>query len=1160
MSEFEDQEVSRLPAKANEIFRNLAGRLKGFRLLEGLHGPDSTILFSALFRQSPAPCLWLCLNNRQAEKIAENLRFFLPEGNEDQVLVLPGSEANPYRGLSPHPEIAAKRALALWRLLKKHPGFIITTLASILTRLPSPADFQSHCIPLEVGRFLPLNHLIQGLRDAGYVREDPVSEMGEYSVRGGIVDIFSSAHENPVRIEFFGDQIESMREFDPSTQRSIGLIPSCQVVPMREMILSKREITRWHKEAPEHWNEVRFAEALQEKFQFTEKHELFNGFEYVFPLVVDTEHHLLEFLPGSQDLRVVIPDGQTFLEELDRLSSNQQEAFQEQHAKGELVLPPQRLFFGKKWLEEVLKERQAVFIEQLSDKSHEVCRFDFQVERKYKGRIQDILTDLSRWRDSHERVVFVMSSQGMAERVAHLLEEYGVVSHLVQRGIDEALAHPLSVMQGKLSEGFYSPSLGLHILTQENIFEESQLRVARKPAHPEIAAQFLSDFRDLKKGDYVVHIDHGIGVFCGLERIGVGEEFKEFVVLSYRNSAKLYVPIDRLVLIQKYSGVGGTAPKIDRLGGASWEKTKRHIKKSMRDLAEDLLKLYARREMEKGYAFSTDDSLSKEFEEAFEYEETPDQLAAIQNVKQDMEEERPMDRLICGDVGYGKTEVAMRAAFKAVNDSKQVAFLAPTTVLAFQHYNTFRERCQGFPVSIELLSRFRSRAQLTDVLRRTSLGLVDILIGTHRLLSKDVNFKDLGLIVVDEEQRFGVTQKERLKQLRTKVDVLALSATPIPRSLNMSLIGLRDLSIIETPPRDRLAIQTVVVKFGRNIIRSAIDLELKREGQVFFVHNSVETIYSIATMIQEIMPQARVAVAHGQMREGQLERVMIDFLNYRYDVLVATTIIENGLDISRANTLIVDRSDRFGLAQLYQLRGRVGRSSRRAYAYFMIPSHEILSQDASKRLAAIKEFSELGSGFRIAAMDLEIRGAGNLLGSEQHGHMDSVGFELYTKLLEQAIRELRGEEVREEVQTNIDLRMDIQIPEHYIDDSNLRLWLYKRVSSAPDHSELESLKEEVADRFGKYPNSVSNLFGYAGLRLRAEQLKILSLERKGSRIFLKLREDTPVSREHVIDLVSRNGRLGLTPKGTMSAEIPSTLPDEVFQNVHTLLDEVAVLE
>ena len=995
----------------------------------------------------------------------------------------------------------------------------------------------------------------------GYVGEDPVSELGEYSVRGGIVDIFSPAYENPVRIEFFGDQIESMREFDPSTQRSIGLIPSSEVVPMREMILTEHEIARWHQEAPEHWNEVRFADALQEKFQFTENRELFNGFEYVFPLVIDNAHHLLEFLPNSQDLRIVVPEADNFLGELAKFWSSQQEAFQEQHANGELVLPPEQLFFDKQWMGAVLEENKAFFIEQLSQKPHAVCRFDFQVERRYKSRIQDLLSDLGRWRTADERVVFVMGSRGMTERVAHLLEEYGVAVHLVEKGIDEALSHPLSVMQGKLSDGFYSPSLGLHILTQENIFEESQLKVAaRKPAHLEIAARFLSDFRDLKEGDYVVHIDHGVGIFRGLERIGVEEEVNEFVVIAYRKGAKLYVPIDRLGLIQKYSGAGEATPQIDKLGGVSWEKTKQRIKKSMQHLAEDLLKLYARRELATGHSFSADDSLSREFEEAFEYEETPDQLAAIQDVKRDMESQRPMDRLICGDVGYGKTEVAMRGAFKSVNDSKQVAVLAPTTVLAFQHYNTFRERCQGFPVTIEMISRFQNREKQADILQRTSLGLVDMLIGTHRLLSQDVHFQDLGLIVVDEEQRFGVTQKERLKQFRTEVDVLALSATPIPRTLNMSLIGVRDLSIIETPPKDRLAIQTVVVKFNRNIIRSAIDLELKREGQVFFVHNSVETIYSMANMIQEVMPEARVAVAHGQMREGQLEKVMVDFLNYRSDVLVSTTIIENGLDIPRANTLIVHRSDRFGLAQLYQLRGRVGRSNRRAYAYFMIPSPETLTPEAGKRLAAIKEFSELGAGFRIAALDLEIRGAGNLLGAEQHGHIGAVGFELYMKLLEQTIKELKGEEVPAEIETNIDLCMNVQIPEHYIDDSTLRLWLYKRVSSASDKSALENLKGEVVDRFGKYPNSVSNLFEYARLRLRAQRLKILVLERKGSRVFFKFREDTPVSREHVIDLVRRNGHLCLTPEGIMSAELSSTLPSEVFQHVHTLLDEVAVLE
>ena len=1160
MTESEAQEKSKFPRTATQISRSLAERLQGFSILEGLHGSDCAFLFASLFRQSPTPSLWLCLNNRQAEKIAEDLRFFLPEGSKDQVLVIPGSEADPYRGLSPHPEIAAKRAVALWRLQQKDPGFIVTTLASILTRLPSPAQYLSHCAHLEVGSFLPLDHLVEGLGKMGYVREDPVSEVGEYSIRGGIVDVFSPAYENPARIEFFGDQIESMRDFDPSTQRSIGLISSCQVVPMREMILSETEIARWHKEAPEHWNEVRFADALQEKCQFTENRELFNGFEFVFPLVMDNQHHLLEFLTEPLDLHIVLPEADEFLGELEKFCSRQQKAFQEQQANGELVLPPEQLFFDKNWMDGVLRNRQAFFIKQLSDMPHTACRFDFQLERTYKSRIQDLLSDLSRWRDADERVVLVMGSRGMTERVAHLLAEYGVQVHLVEKGLDEALSHPLSVIQGKLSNGFYSPNLGLHILTQENIFQESQLKAARKPVHLEIATQFLSDFRDLKEGDYVVHIDHGIGIFQGLERIGVGKELKEFVVLVYRKGAKLYVPIDRLGLIQKYSGAGGAKPQIDLLGGVSWGKTKQRIKKSMRHMAEDLLKLYARRDMAKGHAFSADDSLSREFEEAFEFEETPDQLAAIQDVSRDMEAIRPMDRLICGDVGYGKTEVAMRGAFKAVNDSKQVAVLAPTTVLAFQHYNSFRERCQGFPVTVEMVSRFQSRVEQTEILRRTSLGLVDILIGTHRLLSKDVHFQDLGLIVVDEEQRFGVAQKERLKQLKTEVDVLALSATPIPRTLNMSLIGLRDLSIIETPPLDRLAIQTVVVRFNKNIIRTAIDLEMKRDGQVFFVHNSVETIYSIATMIQETVPEARVAVAHGQMREGQLQKVMVDFLNYRYDVLVSTTIIENGLDIPRANTLIVNRCDQFGLAQLYQLRGRVGRSNRRAYAFLMTPSPETLTPEAGKRLAAIKEFSELGAGFRIAALDLEIRGAGNLLGSEQHGHIGAVGLELYTKLLEQTIRELRGEEVPEEVQTKLDLRMDVQIPEHYIDDSTLRLWLYKRVSSAPDNSALENLKGEVVDRFGKYPKSVSNLFEYARLRLRAQLLKIFVLERKGSRVLLKFREDTPVSREHVIDLVRRSGELSLTPEGNMSAEISSTLPSEVFRYVDTLLDEVSVLE
>ena len=1108
----------------------------------------------------------MCRNNREAERIVRNLTFFLPQDQAELVLNIPGIEANPYCGLSPHPEIAAKRALGLWKLLRGHRGFTVTTVTSLVTRTLAPADFLNYCIPLEVGNFLPLGHLLDRLWEIGYVRDDAVSEVGEFANRGGIVDIFSPDQRYPVRIEFFGDEIESIRQFDPGTQRSTQLIPTCEIVPIRETILTEQDIERWQGEAVRHWNHVRFSETLTEKLQFTEKRELFNGFEYSFPLVTDNDHSVLEFFPSGQEMRIVIPHPDQLLEQLGQLHSRLGGEFEKQHAAGELVLPPERFFFQTEWMRDQLKGDRlnggrVFYLEQVTERAGFAESFDFQPERKYKGRIQDILSDLKKWLVANERAVFVMASRGMAERLIDIFREYGVGAHFSEGSIEDALNHPLSVLSGKLSEGFYSAGLRLHVLTQEDVFEESQ----PKPPPPKSGGRragerFLSNFRDLQRGDYVVHMDHGIGVFAGLTRIGVQDEIREFVELVYRDDDKVYVPVNRLDLVQKYSSVGEAKPRIDRLGGVSWERTKSRVKKSMHHLAQDLLKLYARREIAQGYAFSPDDFMSREFEETFEYEETPDQLAAIEDVRQDMESDFPMDRLICGDVGYGKTEVAMRATLKVVKDSKQVGLLAPTTVLAFQHYRTFKDRFRGFPVQIEMISRLQSRQDQKDILARTSMGLVDLLIGTHRLLSKDVKFRDLGLIVVDEEQRFGVAQKEKLKQLKTQVAVLALSATPIPRTLNMSLIGLRDLSFIETPPKDRLAIQTVVVKFSRNIIRSAIDLELKRAGQVLFVHNSIETIHSVARMVQEVVPDARVAFAHGKMRARELEKVMIDFLSYQYDVLVSTTIIENGLDIPRANTLIVNRADRFGLAQLYQLRGRVGRASRRAYAYFLTPLEETLSGDARKRLEAIKEFSDLGAGFRLAALDLEIRGAGNLLGSEQHGQINAIGFELYTKLLEQTIRQLKGEATAPDVQTNIDLCLDIQVPEHYISDSNLRLWLYKRIALAPDEASLGNLREEVIDRFGRYPNSVINLFEYARLRLLAQELKILSVERKGKKVFFRFREDTPVSPQHIVKLVGGSMHLFLNPTGILGAEISSTTAPEIFDRLHALLKEIAVLE
>jgi transcription-repair coupling factor (superfamily II helicase) len=1133
--------------------------------LEGLQDSSAAFVFSQLYRKSPGPFLWLCLNNRQADKLADALRYFLPARLADKVLVLPGSEANPYRGLSPHPEIAEKRAVGLWRLLHGFDGFCITTLQSVAARLIAPQRFLSECVELEVGSFTPMSHLLTRLRELGYVREDPVTDLGEYSWRGGIVDVYSPSSDCPVRIEFFGDEVESIRAFDPGTQRSIALVPGCSIVPMREILVTARDVSQWHEKAPDYWNEVRFAQALQEKMEFTESLELFNGFEYLMPLVLETRHSLSDYLAFSapeQPLRIVLQGPLEFWGELERFQKTAQNDFLERQSGGELALPPGQLFYGKAELEAWINQQKVYRLEQLWAAPTQAHRFDFTSERRYQGRLQELLQDVTRWRAQGERVVLAMHSRGMAERVVDIFREYETAIPFEEGGFTEAASHPLAVTQGKLSDGFHSPSLSLHVLSQENIFEDTAGRPAARQAGPqrEVTATFLSDFKDLREGDYVVHVEHGIGVFRGLKRIGVGDDTREFVELRYRDDAKLYVPIDRLGQIQKFSSAGESRPQVDRLGGVSWERTKSRIKKSMRDLAEDLLKLYARRELSQGHSFSPDDMLMKEFEDAFEYDETLDQEGAIRDVKSDMEAKRPMDRLVCGDVGYGKTEVAMRAAFKSVSDNKQVAVLAPTTVLAFQHYNTFRSRFQAFPVNIEMVSRFRSKQEQAEALGKTEQGAVDILIGTHRLLSKDVKFRDLGLLVIDEEQRFGVAQKERLKQLKTKVDVLTLSATPIPRTLNMSLVGLRDLSIIETPPKDRLSIQTVVVRFSRNIIRSAIDLELKRQGQVFFLHNSIDTIYSIATLLQETVPESRVAVAHGQMRERQLEEVMLDFVDYKYDVLVCTTIIENGLDIPRANTLIVNQADRFGLAQLYQLRGRVGRSNRRAYAYLLISSEETLTNDARKRLAAIKEFSDLGAGFRIAALDLEIRGTGNLLGGEQHGHINAVGLELYMKLLEETIQELKGEEVPPEIHPTLELRCDIQIPEHYIADPNLRLWLYKRISSLRDRKNLEDLKEETVDRFGKYPRSVSNLFEYAHLKLRAQRLKIVSLDRKGDKVFLKFRDDTPVSPERIMEMIGSGRPISFAPEGVVAVMIPSLSPSQFFEELHGIFDDLAVLE
>ena len=642
-------------------------------------------------------------------------------------------------------------------------------------------------------------------------------------------------------------------------------------------------------------------------------------------------------------------------------------------------------------------------------------------------------------------------------------------------------------------------------------------------------SSFISDLSDLKVGDYVVHIDHGIGIYQGLRQLPVEGAARDFMLLTFQDEAKLYVPLERLDLVEKYRSSEGAKPVLDRLGGTSWERTKTRVKRALRDMAQELLELYAERKMRGGVAASPDTPWQREFEAAFEFEETPDQLTALADIRRDLESPEPMDRLLCGDVGYGKTELAMRAAFKVIQDGRQVAVLAPTTVLALQHSTTFRQRMAAFPVRVEMLSRFRSPAEQKKVVADAGTGSVDILIGTQRLLSKDVHFRDLGLLIVDEEQRFGVAAKEKLKKFKSGVDVLTMSATPIPRTLHMSLGGLRDLSVIETPPRGRLAIQTTVAPFNQALIQSAIMQEMQRQGQVFFVHNRVESIFQVAALLQRLVPTARLGVAHGQMAEKELERVMLKFMQGEYEVLVATSLIENGLDFPRANTIIVNHADRFGLADLYQLRGRVGRSNRRAYAYFLIAAEDALTPIARRRLAALKEFSDLGAGFRLAALDLELRGAGNLLGAEQHGHLNAIGIDLYLKMLEQTVEELKGAPAKIEVRTAINLGLNIKIPDLYIPDENQRLRMYKRISGVATPRERADLEAELADRFGPIPPSVSNLLDYALLKTAAEQLLVQSVERKAEEVWVKFHEQAPVDPEALAQFVRRRREASFRP-------------------------------
>ncbi|MDQ4120455.1 MAG: transcription-repair coupling factor [Acidobacteriota bacterium] len=1108
--------------------------------------------------------------------------------NDQQIFILPSSDADPYAGVSPHAETLEQRALTLWRLTQTAPDFLLLTARALVAKTVSPEELRNLGVFLRRDEDFPLEELLEKLVACGYVREEPVAGVGQFSSRGGIVDVWSPDCELPVRIEFWGDTIDSIREFDPETQLSTRQLKEISLAPMREFAALPQDFRDWAFFARERFAEERFARALADRTQFAEEGESFSGWEFLFPVLHERKGAAFDYFP--QDAVLVFDEPGSVEKYLGSFYQNLENRFDETNRADELALPPNELFLTLEELREKINEKQRLELRALgraAAKTDESLAFEnenpqlqipniksqtakplflfstaekaVEIEiisraaRRYHNRIIELASDLKRTQqratNDEQRTIFVLQTSGMLERVSELLRE------------SEVNLPPDSFAVGNLSSGFELPIANLKVHTETDIFDE----IEKYQVHPEFQAQqqrnkaerqkakrkkdrtgaFLSDFRDLKPGDFVVHVDHGIGRFEGLNTLQMGGASGEFMLLTYADNAKLYVPVERLDLVSRYSSAEAQQPNLDKLGGIGWQAKKAKAKKAMRDMADELLRLYAERKLVQGYAFAADSPWQDEFENAFPYELTPDQAVSVEDVKKDMEATTPMDRLLCGDVGFGKTEVAMRAAFKAAMDSKQVAVLTPTTVLAYQHYETFKKRFAAFPVTIELLSRFRSPKEQKEVVKKLESGGVDIIIGTHRILSKDVVIPNLGLVIVDEEQRFGVAHKERLKQLKKKVDVLTLSATPIPRTLNMALTGMRDMSVIETPPRDRLAINTQVVQFSDSVIKSAIELEMSRQGQVFFIHNRVETIESIAALIKKIVPEARIIVAHGQMNEQEMEQAMLDFVDYKYDVLVATTIIENGIDIPRANTIIINRADNYGLSQLYQLRGRVGRSNRRAYAYLLIPGELTLTPIARRRLSAIREFSDLGAGFRIAALDLELRGAGNMLGGEQSGHMDALGFDLYTRMLERTVAEIRGDEIEDETSVSINLGVDVSIPTDYIADMSQRLRTYKRISSANSEDVLRKLYAEVQDRYGRAPESVENLFNYARLRRLAEEMRVLSIDKTPQGIAFKLSERAAVNPEKLMDLVNSAEGISFSPSGVL--RIPINSADESQQ-------------
>ncbi|MGZ9587092.1 transcription-repair coupling factor [Paenibacillus marinisediminis] len=1075
------------------------------QLVSGLSGSARQVMMAALSQDLNRPVLAVTHNMFSAQKVAEDLQECL---GPDQVILYPANELVAAESAISSPEVIAQRIDALIRLARGFRGIVVTPYAGLRRYLPARNIMAEAELPIAVDEEFPLQQFLERMIALGYERTERVESRGEMSVRGGIIDIYPYTSDVAYRVEWFDDMIDSIRSFDPADQRSLEKLERLVITPAKEMIADSARFIHAADEAVLRLDEQlakmsdrqlkdKLRQEIHQEIDRLRGHTYFNDMYKYVSLLYPEKHTLYDYMP--EDTLLVVDEPARVLETAKQLERDEAEwnTHLLQHGK---TLP--MLSLGKT-VEEAMGKRpfqtvfMALFLRQVPHtQPQNIVNVMCRAMQNFHGQMNVLKSEMERWKKGNANVIILANGDERVDRIRRVLQDYQIPEP--------------TIMNGNLQSGFELPSVHLVVITESEMFSSKQRKTTRRSDAKIDNAERIRSYTELKVGDYVVHQNHGIGKYMGIGTLEINGIHKDYLHVLYAGGDKLSVPVDQLHLIQRYVSSEEKEPKVNKLGGSEWTKVKNKVKASVKDIADDLIKLYAARQTSPGYAFEKDTPEQQEFEDLFPYHETRDQMRAIDEIKKDMELPRPMDRLLCGDVGYGKTEVAIRAAFKSVMEGKQVAILVPTTILAQQHYETFRERFADYPFNISVLSRFRTRKEQNETMKRLKSGLVDVVIGTHRLLSQDIVFKDLGLLIVDEEQRFGVTHKEKLKRLKTNVDVLTLTATPIPRTLHMSMLGVRDLSVIETPPENRFPVQTYVLEHSDSLVREAVERELARGGQVYYLYNRVQGIHQVADHIKMLVPDARVTVGHGQMSEQELERAILDFLDGEYDVLVSTSIIETGVDIPSVNTLIVHDADKMGLSQLYQLRGRVGRSNRIAYAYFTYQRDKVLNEVAEKRLQAIKEFTELGSGFKIAMRDLSIRGAGNLLGAEQHGFIASVGFDLYSQMLSDEISKRKAEldgvvtEDAQEWNTLIDLNIDAYLPADYIYDSIQKIEIYKKVASLGSLEEVEELRDELVDRFGEPPLAVLQLLAVSRLKWYAKQYGIEALTQRGDDVSLKV--------------------------------------------------------